>query len=119
MLPSFDRTVYALAESIARERCQNTPDGGPEACRSVAQFLLEQQRRMPDYLRLPMRCLTLAFDAWALPFTGRSFHSLPHEARLRQIQAWRDSWLGPRRDLIRFYEGLTIFAWYAEAYGEQ
>lgn len=119
MLPSFERTVYALAESIARERCPNTPDGGLEARRSVARFLLEQQRRMPDYLRLPMRCLTLAFDASALPFTGRSFHALPHEARLRQIRAWRGSRLGVRRDLIRFYEGLTIFAWYAEAYGEQ
>lgn len=119
MLLSFERTVAALAESIARERCPNTPDGGPEARNSVALFLLEQQRRMPDYLRLPMRCLTLAFDAWPVPFTGRSFHRLPHDARLRQIQAWRDSKLGFRRDLIRFYEGLTIFAWYAEAYGEQ
>jgi hypothetical protein len=69
---------------------------------------------MPDYLRLPFRCLTLLFDAWALPLTGRPFHCASAAQRLRQVRAWRSSRLGFRRDFIKFYESLALFAWYSE-----
>ncbi len=75
---------------------------------------LDQHRRMPDYLRLPFRCLTLLFDAWALPRTGRPFHRASPAQRSRQIRAWKGSALGVRRDLVKFYESLAVFAWHAE-----
>jgi hypothetical protein len=111
---SFPWTVSALAYSIIRERCG---DAGP--CfpnNRVARFVLEQHGRMPDYLRLPLAALTLAFDAWPLLRTGRPFHRLPHERRWRQVLAWKRSALGVRRDLVRFYEGLVLFGWHAEVY---
>lgn len=73
---------------------------------------------MPDYLRLPFRILTLAFDAWALPRHGKPFHRLPHELRTRQVQAWKASRLEPRRRLIEFYETLAVFSLYSDLYGQ-
>lgn len=116
MLLSFDLTVSALAESIIRERCPGADPGADASHGPVAGFLLESCSRMPDYLKLPFRCLTLVFDAWALPSSGRAFHRLPHDGRWRQILAWQESALGFRRDLIQYYETLTIFGWYAERY---
>lgn len=118
MSSSFAATVSALAESIIRERCARTYRAGENAHEPVARFLLETHARMPDYLRLPFRGLTLAFGLWPLPFSGRTFHRLPHEDRWRQIHAWKTSSLGFRRDLIKFYETLVVFGWYAEIYGE-
>ncbi len=122
----FRLAVSALVESILHERCcQNgavTCEGGPqatdpaEAVRQVVEFVLKQHARMPDYLRLPLTVLTVVFDAWSIPFSGRLFHRLPRERRWRQVSAWRRSRLGFRRDLVRFYETLAVFGWYAAAY---
>ena len=114
----FAATVTALAEAIVRERCAGAAQAGPGAQASVARFLLATHARMPDYLRLPFVVLTLAFDLWAVPIAGRPFHRLPHESRMRQIRAWQASRLGVRRDLIKFYETLAVFGWYAEVYGQ-
>jgi hypothetical protein len=116
MLVSFDRAVFSLTESIIRDRCPSMSDGQPICYHTVASFLLDQHRRMPDYLRLPFTCLTLMFDVWPLPRTGRPFHRLSHEQRLQQIRAWRNSALGVRRDFIKFYETFAIFASYSEYY---
>jgi hypothetical protein len=114
MLLSFDRVVAALSESIIRDHCSGAESANPRAYAAVASFLVDQHRLMPDYLRVPFRCLTLLFDAWALPFTGRPFHRASPAQRARQIGAWKGSVLGVRRDLVKFYESLSIFAWYAE-----
>jgi hypothetical protein len=112
MLLSFDRVVAALSDSIIRDRCSEAGTANTHA--AVTRFLLDQHGRMPDYLRFPFRCLTLLFDAWPLPFTGRPFHRASPSQRTRQIRAWKGSALGVRRDLVKFYESLAVFAWYAE-----
>ena len=89
-------------------------DDPGSAVEKVVQFVLEQHGRMPDYLRLPLAALTVAFDAWAIPTSGRLFHHLPHDRRWQQVLAWKESRLGFRRDLIRFYESLAIFGWYSD-----
>ena len=76
-------------------------------------FVLAQQARMPDYLRFPIRLATLGFDGYARVTTLRAFHRLPHERRVNQIRVWRLSRLGPFRDLIKFYESLSVYGWYA------
>jgi len=80
----------------------------------VARFVLTQHAAMPDYLRIPMRCLVLAFDAWAMLWTGRPFHALQHERRWRFVEAWSRSPLGFQRDLVKFFESLVLFGWFAE-----
>ncbi len=116
MLVSFDSAVSALTDSIIEEQCLGA---GPEATGSreaVTRFLIQLHASMPDYLRFPMKCLTLAFDAWPLPFTGKPFHRLSHEQRCRQIRAWRHSAIGKRRDLMKFYDSLVVFGCYSTVY---
>ena len=114
----FKATVAALADAIIGERCPETYPGEIGADHPVAGFILEAHARMPGHLRMPLTSLTVAFALWALPFTGRTFHRLPSDTRRRQIRAWRESRLGVRRDLIKFYETLAIFGWYAEIYAQ-
>jgi hypothetical protein len=118
MRSRFEATVSALAETIVREHCGGARAGDGDVQAAVARFLLATHARMADYMRLPFLCLTVLFDLWALPTAGQSFHRLPHAERWRQICAWRQSTLGFRRDLIKFYETLAIFGWYAELYGQ-
>lgn len=113
---SFEATVSALAYSLMREACG---DDGTRRCfphNRVVRFVLAQHAGMPDYLRLPMRCLVLVFDAWTLPRCGRPFHRLPHHSRWQALDRWRRSRLGVRRNLVRFFEGLVVFGWYAETH---
>jgi hypothetical protein len=79
---------------------------------------LSQHAHMPDYLRFPFKCVVLLFDACGFLHTGRPFHRLSHERRWRVIRTWQRSRLGFRRDFIRFFLTLTVFAWYSELYGQ-
>lgn len=110
----FRRVVSALTYSVLTERCGFTPAAGDISPNRVVGFVLDQQARMPDFLRLPLRVATLLFDAWAIPFTGRAFHRLPHPQRWRFVCAWKNSRLVFCRDLVRFYESLAVFSWYSE-----
>jgi hypothetical protein len=118
MLPRFDHTVIAFAETVVRER-RGEARGGQDPSASVGRFLLDVHARMPDYLRQPFRVLTLGFGAWSLPRHGRPFHRLTHEQRSAQVQAWKRSRLEPRRRLIEFYETLAVFSLYSDLYGQE
>jgi len=111
----FGRVVFALADTFVHSGdagdLMDLVDLVP-----VAHFLLQTHARIPDYLRLPLRVLTLAFDAWGVVTAGRPFHRLPLEARRRQVAAWKGSRLGFRRDLIKFFETLAVFGIYSERY---
>jgi hypothetical protein len=111
-----DQIVTTLSESIIRERGQLSEEGVRSFTNPVAYFVLEQSRRMPDYLRFPFKCLTLIFGAWPVLITGRPFHQLPHEQRVRQVRAWRNSRLRLRYDFIKFFDAFVMFALYSERY---
>ena len=101
MFPNYNATVSALVYSILRERCPGSPN-------PVVRFVLAEQAHMPGHLRLPVKLLTLAFDA-----TG--FHRWPHERRWRRILAWENSRWNACRNLIRLNARLAIFARYDDA----
>lgn len=114
---SFDGAVKALADTTIRQQALAAmPDRDLPG--TVGDFLVDVQARMPDYLRLPFRLLTLAFDAWSLPTAGKPFHRLPQDQRLRQVEAWKHSRIEARRRLIEFYESLTLFGLYSTLYGQ-
>jgi choline dehydrogenase-like flavoprotein len=69
---------------------------------------------MPDYLRLPLKVLTLLFVTWSALPRLTSYHALDPDLRWKRIDRMRRSVIGPFRDLVRFYEGLTIFGFHAE-----
>ena len=110
---SFQHTVSALVYSLVRDRCADEKHPELFLNNKVVRFVIAQHRRTPDYMRLPLRLITLIFDAWPLPTCGRLFHRLPPENRIRQIERWRASRIGAMRDFIRYYEGLAVFGWYA------
>jgi hypothetical protein len=108
----FQRVVLAIAETLVDDH------GGAGIVQApvVAAFLTGTHARIPDYLRRPLMVLTLVFDAWGVPTAGKPFHRLPLQARVRQVEAWRRSRIGPRRDLIKFFETLAVFGIYSEKY---
>lgn len=105
MLPDFTATVRALADTVAVRE-----SGAPATPRTASDFVLASFNGMPAYLRPPLRAATLFFDLWSLPRRGRPFHRLPREQRLRQMEAWERSPLGPARMLMTFYVSLSLFA---------
>jgi hypothetical protein len=114
MHATFSATVSALVYSLIDEHC---PAAGPidrALNNRVVQFILDQHGRMPDYLRLPLVLLTVVFDLSSIPRHFRRFHRLSPELRRQQIRTWKQSRLSVRRDLMRFYDTLAVFGWYAQ-----
>jgi hypothetical protein len=105
----FEHSVRGIVAAILRE------EGGGEAdVGAVSRFVLDQHGRMPDYLRMPLMLVTLAFDTYPCVVRGRPFHCLEMSDRPRFLRAWKQGRLGVQRDLIKFYESLTVFGWQAE-----
>ena len=111
---AFTKTVSAISYSIVRARCE--PDAAELTRRhpDIVRFVVDQQGRMPDYMRLPFKLLTVLFDLCGLAHGGRPFHSLTHPARWRQIESWRRAPFAPARDFVRFYESLAVYRWYCD-----
>jgi len=106
----FHDTVSALAYSLAQPHA-NSPGLQPPF-NDLTQFILKQHSQMPDYLRGPMLLATLGFDCLGLK-NGERFHGQPPEARVRQIASWKNSSVGFKRDLIRYFESLSALALYS------
>ena len=117
VLPTFTSTVSALAYSIVRARCADASPLADDRYNRVVRYVLAQHAGMPDYLRLPFAALTVVFGVTAVGLTGRTFHALPHERRWRVVEAWRRLPVSFARDLLRFYEGLVVFAWFTIEHG--
>lgn len=112
----LDRIVEALAEVIIRERGLLSEAEAQPFKDASARFVGGQCTRLPDYLRLPFRFLILVFGLWPLMYSGRPFHLLSQEKRVRQVRAWRSSRLGFRRDFMKFFDSFVVFAWYSKRY---
>lgn len=110
----FTTTVSALCYSLIDYRFKNSLIIQHFPNNSAVNFVIEQQKRMPDYLRLPLLILTLIFDIWGLLRTGLFFHSQSPSVRQQLIQAWKKSPWQICRDLIRFYESLVVLYWQSD-----
>ena len=115
MRRSFEATVSALCYSIIDARGASI-DTDEFPHNDAVRFVLAQCDRMPDWLRLPFRCLTLMFDACGVLRGGRRFHRQPPELRARQIERWRHSRLSVCRDFLRFFDSLVLLWWYSQSH---
>jgi len=114
LTPAFENAVSALCYSFIRAHFgRRAGEPGPRWNRTV-RFVLDQHARMPDYLRLSLKVLTLLFVYCSSLPRPRSYHALDPEHRWERIERMRRSFLGPFKDLIRFYEGLTVFGFHDE-----
>ncbi len=116
MLPSFEKCVAAIAETVLWQEAHSTRHA--DKVGNVTEFLLATHSNMPDYLRLAFRIATLAFDAWSYPFTGKPFHAMDIGRRGKQIEVWKSSRLQFRQGLIGFYRTLATFGLYSEIYNQ-
>jgi len=111
---AFENAVSALCYTVIRAHFgERAGDPGVRWNRTV-RFVLAQHARMPDYLRFPLKVLTLVFVTWSSLPALRSLRTLDPDRRWMRIEGMRRSRIGPFRDLIRFYEGLTVFGFHAE-----
>ncbi|MBO0764886.1 MAG: GMC family oxidoreductase N-terminal domain-containing protein [Hyphomicrobiaceae bacterium] len=114
MKRAFEGAVSALCYSFIRAHFgARAGEPGPAWNRTVG-FVLAQHARMPDYLRLPFKLLTLVFVAWSNFPRLAGYRNLTPDGRWTRIERMRRSPLGPFRDLVRFYEGLSIFGFHDE-----
>jgi choline dehydrogenase-like flavoprotein len=105
----FEKTVSALVYSICSQRDSSRPENASPPCyNDVVRFVLRQWAGMPDYLRFPMRAVTCLFGGSSFIPRAKPFHKLGLEGRRVQINAWRASKIGFRRDLARFYDSLAM-----------
>lgn len=115
---NFESTVSALCYSCIYQRDRehqfllNYPQKQTPQ-KQVVEFVMTQRKNMPDYLQLPLLVLTAIFDLWSIVRRGKRFHHLPPTLQLQQIKAWKMSPLKVCRDLMRFYESLSVFSYYA------
>ncbi|QIG50156.1 hypothetical protein G5V57_21985 [Nordella sp. HKS 07] len=115
--PSVDSCVSALTDTLVRIDRPNSSEQVNLA--PIVAFLQATLARMPDYLRLVFRILTLVFDAWPLIVSGRPFHRLDLARRIDQVERWQRSRLTFRQALIAFYRSFVIFALYSELNKEE
>jgi len=106
--------VYAVVDERSRDRAFKNHNISTNA---VVQFVLEQQSRMPDYLRLPVRLATWLLAADALKNNFKPWHKQSLAQRQAQLALWRHSPVAPFRDFVRLYESLVTLAFESLAAG--
>jgi len=97
----FQRTLSAIIYTLIEQ--YNIADKN-----NVVQFIIRQYSRMPDIYRLPITTLTIFFGISTIFFNGSFFYNLNPEKRLSVIDSIKKSRIRVFKDLIRFYESLSI-----------
>ena len=114
---SFEAAVSALAYSAIERGCADAGSRERFPHNRVARYVLDSVARLAPPIRRRVRLGTALLDLLTLPRHGRRFHRLPSELRRRALERWRRSPIPPVRDLVRFYDALSVFAWHADAQG--
>ena len=113
ILQTFEYTVSAICYSFAKQRTEKDDLVFAPPYNDLVRFVLFQHSQMTDIFRMPLIVATLFFNMYGVVYGGKFFHRLPHSARLKQIASWKRSKLSFCRDLIRFYESLTVVSLYS------
>jgi len=113
MLPYLSKTISALCDAIAVTQDHRAAGAPATSYDDVAEFVLEQLRKMPPFLSWPVLLATSAFGMSRLLLEGSLFYKRPWQRRYVQVEIWRHSRFGPCRGLIRFYSSLVVLALYS------
>ena len=106
-------TVSALVEQAIKNGTNELSSDNTYAYLESKRFLMQQVEKLPDFLQVPFKSLTLLLAVWSLPFEGRFFHRLSNRKQQRYFDFFKRSKLNWQRDLISFYETLSIFSFYS------
>jgi len=97
----------SIVEAItAGLQCQHAIDAADTA--GIAAEIIDQQGRIPDYLRLPLHVATLLFDWSGILSGGKRFQAKNTAAQKAQLERWKYSQIGSCRNFIRFYDSLFL-----------
>jgi choline dehydrogenase-like flavoprotein len=102
--------VTALVHALASESDEDGRLRSAPTYEEIAQFILRQRDRMSSQLRVPLNLLTQGFDWVGFVREGKRFSRQSTDSRRRQLDSWRKSPLGFKRDFVRFYESLVLLA---------
>ena len=113
MLPYLSKTISALCDAIAVTQDHRAAGAPATSYDDVAEFVLEQLRKMRPFISWPVLLATSAFGMSRLLLEGSLFYKRPWQRRYVQVEIWRHSRFGPCRGLIRFYSSLAVLALYS------
>jgi hypothetical protein len=113
MFSYLSMTITALCGDLAAEHDHCAVGCPAESYDDVKDFVLEQLRKMPAFLRQPIMLATILFGVSRLFIEGSMFHKRPRERRHWQVESWRRSKFAPSRDLMKFYTSLVVLALYS------
>lgn len=105
---SYKNVIESLSEGLTRIHLDGPRDATNPDSSFIAAELISRQEQMPDFMRLPIRLLTVCFNLSGLLHGGQLFRHMPDDARTQRILAWKHSRVGLCRNLIRFYESLFL-----------
>lgn len=68
---------------------------------------------MPFLMRTAVACLTIIFDWSGIVYKGRCFHAQEPIDQERLIEFWLKMPRTPMRDVMRFYQKMSVHLYYA------
>lgn len=114
ILKTFDMVVSALVYSILRERCPHLMSGDHFPNNAIRRFVVERHRRMSDMLRYGLWVGTIALEVLPVFVAGRRLSRLSHARRWRFLMELKRRQFPVMKDVLVFYEMLTVFGVHAE-----
>lgn len=108
----FYNIVSAICYTIITEKKDSLLNTDINYNNKAVNFVMGQYQRMPDFLRIAIFLITFFFDFTGIVYGRVFFHQQNSSIRQKQIEIWRNSPLGFCQDFVKFYESLTIFAYY-------
>lgn len=101
-------------DAVCRSICGDLPAAPEDAARAdfTCAWVSAQIGRMPRHYRIALRLAVALLGCSTLP-RGRLLHRLPADGRRAVLARWRRSALGPRRDLVRFFDSLCTLAYFS------
>ena len=114
------KTIFEVISSIVYSVI-DTFHGNNELSNSAhlnrtVMILYNKLYRMPGFLSISMRILTLVFDWYGFVTTGTRFHKQSPAKRKYQLSLWENSTFATFRDFVRFYQTLSVFIYCSEHY---
>jgi hypothetical protein len=104
---SYPAIIEAISKDMQRRHAlADHPSVGDTAAISAA--IIAHQKLMPDYLQIAMQVLTWMFDVWGFVLTGSRFQNMDAANQAVQVDSWKKSRFGFRRDFVRFYESMFL-----------
>jgi hypothetical protein len=100
---SYRQIVLAISVGLQGLHAIDAADTGV-----IAAEIIDQQGRIPDYLRLPLHTVTIIFDWSGILSGGRRFQAKDTAGKIAQLEHWKYSRIGFCRNFIRFYDSLFL-----------